>query len=276
MKTTVYTVVPHNRIGSIVKHGIVPNNKLSELNIDEEIKKVNFIESEMGYIYASTCIRNAIDWYKVINKQTNLQCFLLKYEIDSAILERDSCSPHDIKTDVRFKDKIINPENITIVKVNIYKDYYVDFSTKEEVLLQNAINPFSYLINDYYLKHNVKKESMKNLNENEKGIYYTVTVKEGLNILKNSIYFDYNIIAIVVGLKNFNKANCPTLFTTDLENAIAWKNVVDSLSDLGAIILKCSIDNKIMEDNITGVNSCFSNVRALTPIRVVDIIDIIY
>ena len=275
MKVKVYTVVPIDRIDNIKKYGLVPNNKLAELDIPDYLKVNNFKESEIGYIYNSTCIKNAIDWYKIIRYETNRACFLLKYEVDVALLENDKCSPHKIKTDTRIKDVVIKPQDIIIVKVDVYKDYYTDFSSKEEIPLMSVENPYTYLINDHCLNNDIAKEGIKNKNRNEKDIYYTVSLKEVFNKIEISKKLDYRFIATLFTAKDFNRVDFPSLFTTDIENAIGWKNTVEHMMNREAIILKCNIKNEMMKDNNTGISNTYCNAVATRPVRADDIISII-
>ena len=273
--------MPINRLDSILSYGLVPNDKLNELNINNELKKINFYESEIGYIYGSTCIRNAIDWYKVIKIQVKCPCLLLKYDVDSSIIEQDTCSPHKIKTDVRFKGVSISQEDITVVSVKVYNHFYTDFNEKKEVPLLEMINFESWndikscLIDDEPLMIDIYKKTMDNLDRDKKGIYYTVTIQEGVKYLKNYPQFDYSIIASLANIDEFEMAGRPTTFTTDIENAVAWKNIVEHLSGCKARILKCSIQNSLMYDNYTGINGSFSNVIALEPINSKSVINII-
>lgn len=275
MKKTIYTVIPIDRLCSIMEYGLVTNDKLNQLNIEDDLKKVNFDETEIGYIYGSTCIRNAIDWFKVIKKQLDIPCLLLKYDIDNSVIEQDICSPHQIKTDIRFKGISIPPEDITVVGVTVYKNYYTDFSNKKEIPLLKMSDIESYLINDMPLMMGIHKKTMNELKKDEKGIYYTVTIQEGVKLLKTIPQFDYSLIAALSTVEEFEVAGRPATFTTDIENAIAWKNIVEHLSGNKARILKCSIQNSIMANNYTVINSRFSNVKALMPINTKSVIKVI-
>lgn len=277
MKTTVYTVVPIERLESIKKYGLVPNDKLVDLNIPEYSKRNNFRESEMGYIYNSTCIKNSIEWYRVIRNTTLRACFLLKYEVDVLLLESDKCSPDKIKVDTRIKGITIKPEDITIVKVDVYKDYYSDFNNKEEIALTEVsdANLYKYLINDYYLKNDIRKEGIRNKDKNKKDVYYTVTLKRVYQKLLDGKKLYYRFIGTICNMENFKRANFPSLFTTDLENAIGWKNISEHIMKAETIILKCNIKNDMMIDNKSGISNTFCDAIATRPVNTNDIIEII-
>lgn len=275
MKKAIYTIVPIDRLSSIMEYGLLPNDKLNELNIENKLKEVNFDETEIGYIYGSTCIRNAIDWYKVIKQQIGLPCVILKYEIDASIIEQDACSPHQIKSDVRFKGVTISPKNITIIGVKVYKDYYTDFGDKNELPLLELGRIEPYLIDDTNLSMDIYKKTVDDLDKYKDGIYYTVTTQEGVDLLRTLPQLDYTLIAALTNIEDFEKAGRPATFTTDIENAIAWKNIVEHLLGSKARILKCSIKNSVIADNYTGINNQFSNVKILKPVSSKSVIEVI-
>lgn len=278
---TLYTAVPQYRLSFIKKYGLLQNDELYNMiesqiiNLGQGIEARVFDESGMGYIYASTTLKNAFDWAKYISFQSNDNCSILKYTIeDESIVEKDICSPNLIRSDVRFKG-MIKPENIKVISGLMYKNSYVDFDTIEEINLMdiNVDNPLLKTFHRVSIENTNFKTTIKEKISSVKEVeVYTIVTKSSLKAIQNKLTNRF-IVLINTDINEYMQYNGYLFATYHLENAIGWRDVADVLlNGESSVILSLKVSTKdITDNNSNGINKAFSDIKISRPVSLKDI-----
>lgn len=297
-----YTAVPSQRISTILLTGLLCSydaNNLSERNLDiitgntlsmnekesvlELLKEEPvFSESNPLYIYASTTLRNSVEWSKYISLQSKQSCFILSYESpENCDVVPDTESPDNNPRDVKFFRGWIEPSNLSIVSATMYINSYLDCETITTISFQELEDNAKSMEDIYGLTlsliEDMPRHNMADKLSSEDEYIYIVTTKAGYRIAKEINKINGEIVAFINATMEEVRKHSKSIHAAYYkENAIRWYDAVNKLTNNEAVLLKGRVNSSMLKNNTTGLNAqfCEFKIPASLPIKNFEVVDV--